>query len=200
MNPPDVAYIKKAENIVFDKGSTLKELTSFSAMDVYFCYGASRFKSFQARNFGGTSSGQWQFELKGEYAAQGKIKGEVMRKLLDRVDAANPFKSLPPNEVDFADCKIDSRNISSIVDDLYKLMKDYVKAGKGFSSSKKDERSMKASIMEKDASWRFSKLNGLKFLQWLDSLPNGQANRAMKEMYLYASSQSEKSSVHYKIY
>ena len=200
MNPPDVAYIKKAENIVFDKGSTLKELTSFSAMDVYFCYGASRFKSFQARNFGGTGSGQWQFELKGEYAAQGKIKGEVMRKLLDRVDAANPFKSLPPNEVDFADCKIDSRNISTIVDDLYKLMKDYVKAGKGFSSSKKDERSMKASIMEKDASWRFSKLNGLKFLEWLSSLPKDQANRAMKEMYLYASSQSEKSSVHYKIY
>ena len=87
MNEPDVAYMKKAENIVFDKGSTLKELTSFSAMDVYFCYGASRFKSFQARNFGGTSSGQWQFELKGEFAAQGKIKGAVMRKLLSDAKA-----------------------------------------------------------------------------------------------------------------
>ena len=69
-----------------------------------------------------------------------------------------------------------------------------------FANRQKDENKMKSSIREKDASWRFSKLNGLKFLQWLDSLPNGQANRAMKEMYLYASSQSEKSSVHYKIY
>ena len=39
----------------------------------------------------------------------------------------------------------------------------------------------------------------LKFLEWLDSLPAADANRAMKEMYLYASSQNEKSSVHYKL-
>ena len=31
-------------------------------------------------------------------------------------------------------------------------------------------------------------------------LPNGQADRAMKEIYLYASSQSDKSSVYYKLY
>lgn len=200
MNEPDIAYIKKAENIVFDKSSTLTELTSFSAMDVYLCYGPGRFKSFQARNFGGTSSGQWQLELKGQFAAQGKIKGEVMRKLLEKVDNANPFKSLPPNEVDFNDCKIDSRNISTIVDDLYKLMKKYVKTGRGFSKVKKDENSMKSSIRDKDASWRFSKINGLKLLEWLDSLPTADANRAMKEMYLYASSQNEKSSVHYKLF
>ena len=200
MNEPDVAYMKKAENIVFNKSATLTELTSFSAMDVYLCYGPGRFNSFQARNFGGTSSGQWQLELKGQYAAQGKIKGEVMRKLMEKVDNANPFKTLPPKEVDFDDCKIDSSKINTVVDDLYKLMKEYVKTGKGFSKVKKDENKMKSSIREKDASWRFSKINGLKFLEWLDSLPNGQANRAMKEMYLYASSQNEKSSVHYKLF
>ena len=199
MNEPDIPYIRKAENIVFDKTSTLNELTSFSAMDVYLCYGSGRFKSFQARNFGGTNEGQWQLELKGQFAAQGKIKGEVMRKLLEKVDNANPFKSLPPDEVSFNDCKITSSNITTVVDDIYKLMKNYVKTGKGFSKVKKDETSMKSSIRDKDASWRFSKINGLKFLEWLDSLPNGQANRAMKEMYLYASSQSEKSSVHYKL-
>jgi len=200
MNEPDVAYMKKAENIVFNKNATLSELTSFSAMDVYLCYGPGRFNSFQARNFGGTSSGQWQLELKGQFAAQGKIKGEVMRKLMEKVDNANPFKSLPPNEVDFNDCKINSSKINTVVDDLYKLMKEYVKTGKGFSKVKKDENKMKSSIMQKDASWRFSKINGLKFLEWLDSLPTADANRAMKEMYLYASSQNEKSSVHYKLF
>ena len=200
MNEPDVAYMKKAESIEFKLAATLTELTSFSAMDVYLCYGPGRFNSFQARNFGGTSSGQWQLELKGQYAAQGKIKGEVMRKLMEKVDNANPFKTLPPKEVDFDDCKIDSSKINTVVDDLYKLMKEYVKTGKGFSKVKKDENKMKSSIREKDASWRFSKINGLKFLEWLDSLPKGQANRAMKEMYLYASSQNEKSSVHYKLF
>ena len=200
MNEPDVAYIKKAESIVFNKNATLSELTSFSGMDVYLCYGQGRNNSFQARNFGGTNEGQWQLELKGQYAAQGKIKGEVMRKLLEKVDDANPFKTLPPSEVAFNDCKIDNRNISKIVNDIYQLMKKYAKTGKGFSKVKNEESKMKSAIKEKDASWRFSKLNGLKFLEWLDSLPNGQANRAMKEMYLYASSQNEKSSVHYKLY
>jgi len=200
MNEPDIAYIKKAENIVFNKSATLSELTSFSAMDVYLCYGPGRFNSFQARNFGGTSSGQWQLELKGQYAAQGKIKGNVMRELLEKVDNANPFKTLPPDEVDFDDCKINSRNINTIVDDLYILMKKYVKTGKGFSKVKKDENKMKSDIRQKDASWRFSKINGLKLLEWLDSLPDADANRAMKEMYLYASSQNEKSSVHYKLF
>ena len=200
MNEPDVPYIKRAENIVFNKVATLNELTSFSGMDVYLCYGTGRFKSFQARNFGGTNSGQWQLELKGQFAAQGKIKGEVMRKLMEKVDASNPFKSLPPEEVPFNDCKITSSKIDDVVDDLYILMAKYVKGGKGFSKLKKDQDDMKASIKDtKDASWRFSKLNGLNFLNWLDSLPNGQADRAMKEMFLYASSQTNKSSVHYKL-
>ena len=54
----------------------------------------------------------------------------------------------------------------------------------------------KTEIRSKDASWRFSKLSGLRFLAWLNSL-NGEADRAMKEMYLYASSQTDKSSVFY---
>ena len=199
MNEPDVAYMKKAESIEFKLAATLSELTSFTAMDVYLCYGPGRFNSFQARNFGGTSSGQWQLELKGQYAAQGKIKGEVMRKLLEKVDNANPFKTLPPDEVPFDDCKINSAKINTIVDDLYVLMAKYVKGGKGFAKLKKDEEDMKTEIRNKDASWRFSKLNGLKLLNWMDSLPNGQANRAMKELFLYASSQTDKSSVHYKL-
>ena len=79
-------------------------------------------------------------------------------------------------------------------------MKTYVKTGKGFVKTKKSENRMKSDIRQKDASWRFSKINGLKFLEWLDSLPKADANRAMKEMYLYASSQNEKSSVHYKLF
>ena len=200
MNPPDIAHIKKAEGIEYDKNSTLNELTSFSAMDVYLCYGPGRYKSFQARNFGGTTLGQWQLELKGEFAAQGKIKGEVMRKLLARVHDSNPFKSLPPKEESFDDCKINSSQIDRIVGDIYTLLDTYIKDGKGFKKGKANETAMKSLIKQKDASWRFSKINGLNLLNWLSTIPKKQANRAMKEMYLYASSQSDKSSVYYKLF
>jgi hypothetical protein len=47
-------------------------------------------------------------------------------------------------------------------------------------------------------SWRYSKLAGLRFLDWLKSKCSDE-NMAMKELYLYASSQSDKSSVYYKL-
>ena len=62
-----------------------------------------------------------------------------------------------------------------------------------------NETNAKAEIRSKDVSWRFSKLAGLSFLDWLMS-SGVDADRAMKEMYLYASSQTDKSSVFYKVY
>ena len=63
-------------------------------------------------NFGGDKKGQWQFELKGEYAAQGKIKGAVMRKLL----TAAKFKNIP-DESNFNDCKPDAKQAAKITND-----------------------------------------------------------------------------------
>ena len=47
-------------------------------MDMYIHYGANTFEKFQARNFGGDSRGDWKLELKGQFAAQGKIQGRVV--------------------------------------------------------------------------------------------------------------------------
>ena len=54
-------------------------------------------------------------------------------------------------------------------------------------------------IASQPKAWRYSKLAGLRMLKWLDDLPNGEADKAMKELYLYASSQSDKSSVYWKL-
>ena len=140
-------------------------------------------------NFGGDKKGQWQFELKGEFAAQGKIKGAVMRKLL----TAAKFKNIP-DEPNFNDCKPDAKQAAKITNEIYDLMNALPTKPKGWNASQ-----AKTEIRSKDASWRFSKLSGLRFLAWLNSL-NGEADRAMKEMYLYASSQTDKSSVYYKVY
>ena len=56
----------------------------------------------------------------------------------------------------------------------------------------------KAEIATQDKSWRYSKLAGLRFLNWLQNTCKDK-NMAMKEIYLYASSQSDKSSVYYKL-
>ena len=196
MNPPNVKYLDKAGNVTFQKTKTLNELTAFSAMDVYLVYltgGNKRQGSFQARNFGGDKKGQWQFELKGEFAAQGKIKGDVMRKLLTQAG----FKGIP-GEPNFNDCKPDAAAATKtkITNEIYKLMNALPTKPSDWTGTATDK---KAAIRSKDASWRFSKLSGLRFLAWLISL-NGEADRAMKEMYLYASSQTDKSSVFYKVY
>ena len=59
---------------------------------------------------------------------------------------------------------------------------------------------MKVQISMKDTSWRYSKLCGLRFLDCISGLGAGRASRAMKELYLYASSQTDKSSVHFKLF
>ena len=193
MNEIGKTQLEKAGKVTFQKSKTLNELTAFSGMDVYFVFlptGDKRQGSFQARNFGGDKKGQWQFELKGEFAAQGKVKGEVARKLLK----AAKFTNIP-DEPSFNECKPDATNATKITNEIYKLMNALPTAPKGWNA-----KDAKTQIRDKDASWRFSKLSGLRFLAWLNSLGNGEADRAMKEMYLYASSQTDKSSVYYKVY
>ena len=113
-----------------------------------------------------------------------------MRKLL--TDAK--FRNIP-GEPNFNDCKPDSNQSTKITNEIYNLMNALPTKPKGWNA-----KDAKAEFRDKDASWRFSKLSGLRFLAWLNGLGNGEANRAMKEMYLYASSQTDKSSVFYKVY
>ena len=196
MNPVGKDRLKKAQGVVFNKNACISNLTSFSAIDVYLVYGGQgRTTSFQARNFGGKSKGDWKLELVGVTAAQGKVQGQVARDLM--ADAG--FTNIP-GEPNFTDCEptATASKKKQITNEIYTLLKKY-KAQK-FDISKAAEKNMKAQINMKDASWRYSKLCGLRFLDWLSGLGAGRASRAMKELYLYASSQTDKSSVHYKLF
>ena len=195
MNEPNAKQLDKAQKVRYIKNKTLSELTAFSGMDAYFVYTPSGGKtkdSFQARNFGGKNKGDWKLELKGEFAAQGKIQGDVMRKLLTSIGLS------PPHEANFNDCKPDvtpKTKFTKITNDIYDNMNALPSKPKGW-----DAKNAKKEIRSKDASWRYSKLSGLLFLEWMNSLKPSEANKAMKEMYLYASSQTDKSSVYYKLY
>ena len=214
MNPVGKAQLKKAQGVIFNKNASIGDLTSFSAMDVYLIYGnGGRNTSFQARNFAGQNKGDWKLELVGVTAAQGKVQGEVARRLLTAADLSNIPQE--PSNVFTGECKAATDREAyntydrqsgkgmtaaqkQVTDDIYDLLKKY--KAKGFKVAAADEVEMKIAISVKDASWRYSKLSGLRMLDWLCGLGAGRSSRAMKELYLYASSQTDKSSVHFKLY
>ena len=170
------------------------DLTFLSSMDVYLYYGPGTFEKFQARNFGGSSKGDWKLELKGKSAAQGKIQGAVVIELLKNAGFSNISQFKIPTWAESAPGTGAAQK--KITNEIYDLLKKH-NADK-FDKSPKAEVNNKADIALQDKSWRYSKLAGLRFLDWLKHTCSDK-DMAMKEIYLYASSQSDKSSVYYKL-
>jgi hypothetical protein len=183
------AAVRKAN----EKAKFVKyDLTFLSSMDVYLYYGPGTFEKFQARNFGGSSKGDWKLELKGKSAAQGKIQGTVLIELLKNAGFTNISQFKIPT---WAESDPNARNAGDITTEIYDLLKDY--SATKFDKSPGAKENNKAQIATQDKSWRYSKLAGLRFLDWLKKCKD--PDMAMKEIYLYASSQSDKSSVYYKL-
>ena len=167
-------------------------------MDIYFMYSSTGTKqkdSIQVRNFAGKFKGDWKLEVKGVAAAQGKIQGEVTRRLLSEAGYDITGFTEPP----FSACKpLGERGYdASITTEIYNLLKKY--KANGFDKSKKAKDQIMNIIATRSQSYRYSKLASLRMLDWFESLDKEDADQAMKEIYLYASSQSDKSSVYYKL-
>ena len=143
------------------------------------------------RNFGGNNKGDWKLELKGQYAAMGKIQGNVARFILDHTG----FKNVP-QEPKWDDChpKKASKTVKEkITKEIFNLLNTF--NAKGFDKS--DEDQMMGEIAAKRQSWRYSKLSGLRFLEYL-CRKNVDADKAVKELYLFGGSASDHSSIYYK--
>lgn len=188
-NNQSVAVRKANEKAKYEK----YDLTFTSSMDVYLYYGPGQFDKFQARNFGGSSKGDWKLELKGKSAAQGKVQGAVVIDILKNAGFANINQFSIPT---WAESDSNASKSKDITIEIYDLLKKY--NAKGLDQTKKQEINMKVEIDTQDKSWRYSKLAGLRFLDWLNTSCKDK-DMAMKELYLYASSQSDKSSVYYKL-
>ena len=193
LNDDDAATRKANEKAHYEKYDLTydnKRKKDPYPMDVYYYYGPGTFQKFQARNFGGPTKGDWKLELKGKSAAQGKIQGAVVRRLLDNAG----FDVRKLTEPKFVDCKPGKGNgKDKITQDIYDLLDEF--NAKNFTANKTTYNR----IAYRSQAWRYSKLAGLRMLKWLKDLGTDEANRAMKELYLYASSQSDKSSVYWKL-
>ena len=61
------------------------------------------FKSFRQEILVGINKGDWKLELKGQFAAQGKIQGAVVAKVLTQAG----FKGIP-KEADWNKCRLNA--------------------------------------------------------------------------------------------
>ena len=193
LNDDDAATRKENEKAHYEKYELTydnKRKKDTYPMDVYYYYGSGTFQKFQARNFGGPTKGDWKLELKGKSAAQGKIQGNVVRILLKNAG----FDVTELTEPNFSDCKPGNGNgKNKITQEIYDLLDKF--NAKNFTANKTTYNR----IAYRPQAWRYSKLAGLRMLKWLKDLGDKEADRAMKELYLYASSQSDKSSVYWKL-
>ena len=193
LNDDDAATRKENEKAHYEKYDLTydnKRKKDPYPMDVYYYYGSGTFQKFQARNFGGPTKGDWKLELKGKSAAQGKIQGNVVRTLLKSAG----FNVSKLTEPKFNDCKPGKGNgKDKITQDIYDLLDEF--DAKNFTANKTNYNK----IAYRPQAWRYSKLAGLRMLKWLKDLGDKEADSAMKELYLYASSQSDKSSVYWKL-
>jgi len=195
-------YPRTQSMLVFDNGTRqVKQPDKKWPMDVYIAYSTTstkNSKSFQCRNFGGDTKGDWKLELKGITAAQGKIQGQpksggkgVFYSLLEGAGFGNL-----PSVVPFSQCEPQSPTAKSnaVTMTIYNLLKKFKATG-----LPADDQVAKSIIKGKSQSYRYSKINGLKLLEWLYDHRGRTAGKAVKEAYLYAASLSDKSSVYYKL-
>jgi hypothetical protein len=184
---------KTVSGVIFDNGKQMKDEDKKFPMDVYFYHGTGMYDRFQARNFGGQTKGDWKLELKGRLAAQGKVQGSIVYDLMSEIGCNNL-----PSIADWSKCSPTASKSTRdlITKEIYDLLSEF--DATGFSKAKKDTNNMISLINMRPQSWRYSKLSGLRLLKWIKSNTN-KADDVMKELYMYASSQSDYSSVYYKL-
>ena len=188
-----VAFDKSTSltDVIYDNGRNYADKDKKYPMDIYIIYGKGAFDKIQLRNFGGNSKGDWKLELKGQYAAMGKIQGSVARNIL----ASTGFTNIP-QEPTWSDChpkRASKTQKEKITKEIHDLLHTF--SATGFDKS--DEDQMKGEIAAKRQSWRYSKLSGLRFLEYLCK-ESVDADKAVKELYLFGGSASDHSSIYYK--
>ena len=189
----DAKWVKS--EVVFDnkKNFTGKNISKRYPMDVYIYYGNGPNDRFQARNFGGSSTSpvpSWQLELKGKFANQGRIGGGVVYGVMSRMKpTVRPTGKLSyNNQTTWTDSKG-----NKLVDEIYTRLKD--NNAKGLNGL--SEADIKGRIMEQDQSYRYSKISGLRLIDFLKN--NTKKTKVVEALFHYASSESDDSGVYLKM-
>ena len=195
----NVSWVKY--DLIFE--SNKKKEEDRYPMDVYLYYGTGVAGRFQSRNFGGGTSASWQIERKGTSAAQGRVGGGSVERVLNNMGVQFPPKSCLHKTYDntkiWNDCADGAGNVPAI-DEIIRLAMKYKAQGIDQKTKKDPEwHSYQAKMDERSQSYRYSKLLSLYLLDTVDSQTPAVKTNIMKNLYLYASSASEESSVFRKL-
>ena len=168
--------------------------STYKSIDVYVDMGKGE---MQFRNFGSESSAGWQGEISGGGApAQGKMGGAEVWTILNRFGAGYNFN----NQNVWKYSQDNTRDISK---ENYDLMKTYLpdELPQTFDQEQRVISEMvNGQINEKTPrSYRYSKRLGLQVVDSLSNMKKEDADEAIKDIYLYASSQTKTSSIHWKL-
>ena len=168
--------------------------STYKSIDVYVDMGKGE---MQFRNFGSESSAGWQGEISGGGApAQGKMGGAEVWTILNRFGAGYTF---------------DNQNIWRLSDsspqqisrENYSLMQTYLPNELPQVVNQEQQvisEMVNGQINEKTPrSYRYSKRLGLQVVDSLSNMKTEDADEAIKDIYLYASSQTKTSSIHWKL-
>ena len=191
-----------------------------SSMDIYLKWGRGEYDTFQMRNFGGAGTSSWQLELKGASAAQGRCGGGVAIDSIKSNGVTFPRSKWTAltswgvgdsgNTAIWNKCKDGHKDLPKVLDDIVNLYVKHFKNKTGVWDDDAVKNSgpaadvakaqMRQTILEeKSQSWRYSKLLGLCFIDAIASKQNVVLSTVLRDLYLYASSQSKDSGIHWKL-
>ena len=191
----NIAVVNQSSVLERAKGIGFKGYrSSYESIDAYVDMGKG---DMQFRNFGAESSAGWQGEISGGNApAQGKMGGAEVWTILNRFGAKYKFD----NQGTWRYSKDNARDISK---ENYDLMKTYLpdELPQTFDQEQRVISEMvNGQINEKTPrSYRYSKRLGLQVIDSLSNMKKEDADEAIKDIYLYASSQTKTSSIHWKL-
>ena len=191
----NIAVVNQSSVLERAKGIGFKGYRStYKSIDVYVDMGKGE---MQFRNFGSESSAGWQGEISGGNApAQGKMGGAEVWTILNRFGAGYKFD----NQGTWRYSKDNARDISK---ENYDLMKTYLpnELPQTFDQEQQVINQMSNGLINEKTprSYRYSKRLGLKVIDSLSNMKKEDADEAIKDIYLYASSQTKTSSIHWKL-
>lgn len=185
-------YGFKKYDLIFKTASKKDDEDNYP-MDAYLYYYNGSYDKFQSRNFGDKSP-SWQLELKASSAAGGRSGGGSVITILNSLNVSyNGLTSGWDNKPFHARCHPDNTSQRhAITEEILKLLKKYKATG-----LPKDDAQAMIEIAQRNQSWRYSKLMSLRLLDCVST--SGKSDEIMRALYLYAASQSDKSSVYIKL-
>jgi hypothetical protein len=165
--------------------------STFDSIDLYVKWGIGANDRIQFRNTGGDKL-QWQGEIKGTSAAQGKVGGGVVDSILNNLGHSTLDLKTGHDEL--------KRKTSPDYFDAAKISKEIFDFCVRFNiTGFNNQPQFLDKIGMQSHSWRYSKYINLKLLDIIEGMTSEQKTEFVQSLYFYAASQSKLSAVYAKV-